>query len=159
MVLLRKFFARSWVDRVLLVRAFMLVSAVRIGLWVLPYRTVRRLVACPVTPREMTPAEEWQSLRRIVGAVEAMSRRLLGMKPCLTQALAAQRILRQEGIDSTLRIGVTKDGQELLAHAWLERGDRVLIGGGRSPHLYTPLVSVGQEAPVRREVPVRQEAS
>ena len=151
MALLRKFFARSWADRGLLVRAFVLVSAVRIGLWVLPYRTVRRLAECPVTPREMTPEEEMRSLRRIVGAVEAMSRRLLGTKPCLTQALAAQRILRQEGIDSTMRIGVAKDGRELLAHAWLERGDRVLIGGGRSPWLYTPLMSVQREPPVRQE--------
>ena len=150
MALLRKFFARSWTDRLLLIRAFVLVSAVRIGLGVLPYRTVHRLAECPVAPRAMTPGEERQSLRRIVGAVEAMSRRLLGDKPCLTQALAAQRILRQEGIDSTLRIGVAKDGQELLAHAWLERGDRVLIGGGRSPSLYTPLVSMRQEQPARQ---------
>ena len=151
MALLRKFLARSWADRALLVRAFVLVSAVRVGLWVLPYRTVERLTECPVTPREMTPEEELLSLRRIVGAVEAMSRRLLGAKPCLTQALAAQRILRQGGIDSTLRIGVAKDGQELLAHAWLERGERVLIGGGRSPRLYAPLVSMRPETPVRPE--------
>lgn len=139
MALLRKFFARSWPDRFLLVRAFVLVCAVRMGLWVLPYRTVHRLADCPVTPRDMTPEEELRSLRRIVGAVEAMSRRLLGTKPCLTQALAAQRILRQEGIDSMMRIGVAKDGRELLAHAWLERGDRVLIGGVASPLRYTAM--------------------
>ncbi|MEP0548316.1 MAG: lasso peptide biosynthesis B2 protein [Rhodothermales bacterium] len=151
MALLRKFLARSWADRVLLVRAFVLVSAVRIGLWVLPYRTVHRLADCPVAPRAMTPDEERRSLRRIIGAVEAMSRRLLGTKPCLTQALAAQRILRQEGMDSTLRIGVAKDGQELLAHAWLERGTRVLIGGGHSPRLYAPLVPMRPETPAHQE--------
>ena len=147
MALLRKFFARSWADRVLLVRAFVLVSAVRIGLWVLPYRTVHRLAECPVAPRVMTPEEERQSLRRIVGAVEAMSRRLLGNKPCLTQAIAAQRILRQEGIGSMLRIGVAKDGQELLAHAWLERGERVLIGGSASVAKYRLLKPVHNKIP------------
>lgn len=151
MTLLHKFINRSWADRALLVRAFVLVSAVRIGLWVLPYRTVHRLAECSVTPRELSPDEERRTMRRIVGAVEAMSRRLLGMKPCLTQALAAQRMLRQEGIDSVLRIGVTKDGSELLAHAWLERDNRVLIGGKHSPHLYTPLVSMRQEQPLQQE--------
>ena len=139
MALLRKFLARSWADRALLVRAFVLVSAVRVGLWVLPYRTVHRLADCPVALRAMTPDEERHNLRRVIGAVEAMSRRLLGAKPCLTQALAAQRILRQEGLDSTLRIGVAKDGHELLAHAWLERAGRIVIGGGDSKVRYTPL--------------------
>ena len=139
MGLLRKFISRSWPDRVLLVRAFGLVSAVRIGLWVLPYRVVRKLVEVPVADVEVPPSEELGRLRRTVGAVEAMSRRLLGDKPCLTQALAAQRLLRQEGIDSKLCIGVSKDGGEFLAHAWLERGTRVLIGGRHSPSAFTPL--------------------
>lgn len=145
MGLLLKFLSRSWADRILLLRAFVLVSAVRVGLRVLPYRTVQRLVECAVTHREMTPEEEWQSLRQIVGAVEAMSRRLLGTKPCLTQALAAQRMLRKRGMDSTLRIGVAKDGHELLAHAWLERMGRVVIGGGNALARYTPLASVRSE--------------
>ena len=151
MALLRKFVDRSWDDRVLLIRAFVLVSAVRIGLWVLPYRTVRRLTDCSVTSRELSPEEERRTMRRIVGSVEAMSRRLLGMKPCLTQALAAQRLLRQGGVDSDLRIGVAKDGEELLAHAWLERDNRVLIGGRLSPHTYTPLVSMRQEQSLHQE--------
>ena len=145
MALLRKFFARSWTDRKLLVRAFVLVCAVRVGLWALPFRTVHRLAECPVTPKAMTPEEVRRDLRRIVGAVEAMSRRLLGNKPCLTQALAAQRILRQEGIDSALRIGVAKEGHELLAHAWLERDGRVVIGGWASPSRYKPLAPVEAE--------------
>ena len=80
-----------------------------------------------------------------------MSRRLLGTKPCLTQALAAQRILRQEGIDSALRIGVAKDGQELLAHAWLERAGRVVIGGGASRARYKPL-EPAQQGPTQPEI-------
>ena len=132
MALLRKFLARSWADRALLVRALALVSAVRLGLWILPYRTVQRLVDRPVAPQrgEVPPAEEYHRQRRIVGAVEAISRRLLGDKPCLTQALVAQRLLREGGIDSALCIGVAKDGRELLAHAWLEHAGYVVIGGG-----------------------------
>jgi hypothetical protein len=78
--------------------------------------------------------------------VEAVGRRLLGDKPCLTQALVAQRFLRQRGYDTTLRIGVAKDGRELLAHAWLEREGRVIIGGGASPVRYKPLAPVHSEA-------------
>jgi len=149
MTLLRKFAARSWPDKVLLVRAFALVSTVRLGLWALPYRTVQRLVGRTLVRREnagATPQEERSYQRRVVGAVEAVGRRLLGDKPCLTQALVAQRFLRQRGYDTTLRIGVAKDGRELLAHAWLEREGRVIIGGGASPVRYKPLAPVHSEA-------------
>jgi hypothetical protein len=147
MTLLRKFVARSWADKVLLVRSFLFVCAVRVGLWVLPYKTVQRLVNHALVPGEKaTPQEELLRIRRVVGAVESMSRRLLGDKPCLVQALVAQRLLRQGGFDSELRIGVAKDGRELLAHAWLERDGRIVIGGSMSPIRYKPLAPVGPKA-------------
>jgi hypothetical protein len=148
MKLLRKFLARSWPDKVLLVRAFTLVSAVRMGLGVLPFQTVQRLVSHPRVQRRDVPyplRAEQDYQRRVVGAVEAIGRRLLGDKPCLVQALVAQRLMRRGGYDSVLRIGVAKDGRELLAHAWLERQGRVVIGGHASPVRYKPLAPVSSE--------------
>lgn len=153
MTLLRKFVARSWADKVLLVRAFGLVSGVRLGLWALPFRTVQRLVDHPVVPSDALTEggaaplrAEHAYQRRVVGAVEAVGRRLLGDRPCLVQALVAQRLMRQGGYDSVLRIGVAKDGRELLAHAWLEREGRVVIGGGASPVRYKRLDPVASRA-------------
>lgn len=146
MSLLSKFVSRSWPDRLLLIRAFFLVSAIRLGLWTLPYRVVRDLADEEVADIDVPRDDEVRRMRRIVGAVEAMSRRLLGTKPCLTQALAAQRLLRQEGLDSTLRIGVSKEGGEFQAHAWLERRDRVIIGGAKSPKLYATLSPTQDES-------------
>lgn len=153
MTLLLKFVARPWTDKVLLIRAFWLVCAVRLGLWALPFRTVQRLLDHPVvqatarTDGGTSPLRaEHAYQRRVVGAVEAVGRRVLGDKPCLVQALAAQRLMRQGGYDSALRIGVAKDGRELLAHAWLERGGRIIIGGGMSPARYKPLDPVAPRA-------------
>lgn len=147
MTLLRKFAARTWADKVLLLRSLALVCVVRLGLWALPYRTVQRLVERPLAPRpNATPQELWAYQRRVVGAVEAVGRRLLGNKPCLTQAMVARRLLRMGGYDAALRIGVTKDGRALLAHAWLERDGRVIIGGRASPARYKPLAPVHPEA-------------
>ncbi len=147
MKLLIKFAARDWPDKVLLVRSFALVCIVRIGLWVLAYKTVQRLIDTPLADRSHASRQSmWAYQQRVVAAVEAVGRRLLGSKPCLTQALVARRMLRQEGIDAILRIGVTKDGHELLAHAWLEREGRVVIGGWMSPARYKPLASVVAES-------------
>lgn len=149
MTLLRKFAARPLRDKVLLVRAFLLVCMVRLGLSALPFRTVQRLVDHPLAQRDDGPdslrAERDYQLR-VVGAVEAVGRRLLGDKPCLVQALVAQRLMRQGGYDSVLRIGVAKDGRELLAHAWLERAGRIIIGGSMSPVRYKPLAPIEPQA-------------
>lgn len=152
MTVLRKFLARSWADKLLLVRALALVAAVRLGLSVLPYRTVQRLLGpehagTSAAASQGTITREAQAYqRRVVAAVEAVGRRLLGDKPCLTQALVAQRLLRQGGYETSLRLGVTKDGHALLAHAWLERNGYVVIGGGMSQVRYATLTPVRPEA-------------
>lgn len=145
MSLLHKFLNRSWADRVLLVRAFGLVTAVRVGLSVLPYRTVQRLTRTAWPPRRLSldsPEAMSTYRRRVVQSVSSVGRRLLGDKPCLTQALVAQRMLSAADYETELKIGVTKDGQELLAHAWLERDGRIVIGGGNSRARYVPLAPV-----------------
>jgi hypothetical protein len=72
--------------------------------------------------------------------------RLLPNRPCLTQALVLQYLLLRRGDTlAKLHIGVAKgeDG-ELLAHAWIERGGRVLIGGATSPRTYRRLPGVNE---------------
>ncbi len=136
----------------LLLHALALVAAVRVGLWVLPYRTVQRLAGSGLTSsgrREVAPVtiQEGAAFRqRVVAAVEAVGRRTLGDKPCLTQALVAQRMLRRGGYETSLHLGVSKDGRKLLAHAWLERDGYVVIGGGLSQVRYTPLSPVHPDA-------------
>jgi hypothetical protein len=48
---------------------------------------------------------------------------------CLPRALAAHAMLRRRGIASRLCLGVARDRGELSAHAWIEIGDKTLVGG------------------------------
>lgn len=127
--------------RPVLFRALGMVVVVRLGLWVLPYRIVRDLL--DRTARAESPAHSEEVLRyhrkRVVWAVGAVSQRLLGSKPCLVQALVGRWLLARRGIETEIRIGVTKNGQALLAHAWLEQGGRILLGGAESPVKYEEL--------------------
>ena len=62
---------------------------------------------------------------------------MLGNKPCLTQALALQWLLRRRGEKVQVHIGVRKNEDGVFAaHAWLEKEGRVLIGGKISPTKY-----------------------
>ncbi|HET8564163.1 MAG TPA: lasso peptide biosynthesis B2 protein [Candidatus Binatia bacterium] len=47
---------------------------------------------------------------------------------CLHQSLVLWWLLRRQGIESDLRIGVHKTGGSLAAHAWVERLGHVLNG-------------------------------
>lgn len=75
--------------------------------------------------------------KRAAWAANAVGHRLLPKRPCLTQALVLQYILLRGGDElAQLHIGVAKEDEELQAHAWVERTDKVLIGGTASPHKY-----------------------
>jgi hypothetical protein len=125
---LRKFVLLARRDRVLLVRAGLLMSAVRLGLWTLSFATVRslliRLGGSRVADMQTTNAA------RIVWAVETVGRHMPMIGTCLIQALAAHVLLARAGFESNLGIGVTRrDGGEFTAHAWLEREGTFIIGG------------------------------
>jgi hypothetical protein len=124
-------------DRRLLVEAGFLVVLIRLGLWLFPFRALRRILArmtyLPSLLRDKHPV----STDRIAWAVERTSR-YVPAATCLTQALAAQVLMRRRGFAVCLRIGVAKDEREqLIAHAWVETEGKVVVG--RSGYQrYTP---------------------
>lgn len=68
-------------------------------------------------------------IRRIAFAVPRVGARVPWRADCLVQAIAAQRWLRQEGISTTLHIGVRKEtATDFEAHAWLMHGDTMITG-------------------------------
>lgn len=69
--------------------------------------------------------------QRVGWAVYAAARRTPWRSTCLIQAHAANRMLHDRHISSTLYLGVTKDRdtkQSLKAHAWLRSGPKIITG-------------------------------
>jgi hypothetical protein len=72
----------------------------------------------------------------------------IGNKPwmsalCLPRALAVHAMLRRRGIASRLCLGVARDGQKLIAHAWVETGHTTVILGPTFAH-FTRLAQFGE---------------
>lgn len=111
-----------------------LVALVRLALWLLPSAVIVRLVRRLATgPERSTPGRP--PLVAVVRSVEASSRRV-PRASCLTQAVAAQLLLHHYGYGSTLCVGVAKEENGAFrAHAWVEHGGRIVIGGEESRHL------------------------
>jgi hypothetical protein len=126
-----------------------LIWIIRIGLWVIPFPRMRRLVstatararsnraASEVNVGANLPKSFWQ----LVWAIGVVSR-WVPQATCLTQALAAQVLLARAGHKATVHIGVAKDvSGKFEAHAWVEAYGRVVIGGAPDSH-WTPLMTL-----------------
>jgi len=124
---IRRFVRLSRSDKWLLIRTGLLLWSVRLGLWLLPYEKLCRLLfrAQPARSEVANVAE----VKRIVRSVMRMSR-YVPVATCLTKALAAMVLLEEAGQPACLQIGVAKsEVGNIEAHAWVECDGRVILGG------------------------------
>jgi hypothetical protein len=122
----------DWPERRLVLRALLLVIAVRAGLCLLPFRMMRRLGA------RVNRASSSMPVGRHIWAIRAVSRLVPGAT-CLTQALAAQVLLARSGHDSQIQIGVhTGEDRRFRAHAWLVCQNEIVLGAAEAQR-YVPL--------------------
>lgn len=140
---LAKFAALSASEKIYLLKCVPVVLAVRAGLTLLSYRTLKRWM-----PKggAQVPADR-TALRRVSWGVRNAARIVPGAT-CLTQALAAQFLLARSGHASNIRIGVAKDkDSRVIAHAWLVCEGRVVVGGSiREVQQYKFLADLDAEA-------------
>lgn len=119
-------------DQCFLIKVMLLVWAVRIMLWLLPFRKVRDLLTrfSGTAGSELTGAQS--AIDRIAWAVTAGSH-FVPAATCLTQALATKILLRRCGYHASVHIGVTRtDAGKLQAHAWVESNGKIVIGGSEA---------------------------
>ena len=118
------------------IRAMAWVCAVRIGIWSLSFRTLKRVG--DFLTRAAVQQNEGFSVDQLSRAVSAASR-FLPQTSCLTQAVALQILLKRSGFQSKLRIGVAKNNGAFESHAWVENQGQVVIGDFEVQR-YTPIL-------------------
>jgi hypothetical protein len=111
----------------LLVGALVLVISIRLALWFLPFRTVRKLARRFAATRSLHDSPSASSLEKRIAAVQ-LAARFVPAATCLTQAIAAQILLARAGHTPALRIGVLTKSGHFKAHAWVECQGRIVIG-------------------------------
>ena len=142
----RKFLHLTSSDRRLLVGTALLLGTIRLGLRLLPFRTVRRVVVRLARGPTGSHRTDRCSVDRVVWVVSVASQ-YVPRATCLTQALAAQILLGRDGHPTQLRVGVAKSEEgRLEAHAWLENQGKVIVGGGDLSH-FTSLPGMELERP------------
>jgi transglutaminase superfamily protein len=123
-----KFLRLSSADRRHLVSAALILGVIRLGLSLLPFQILRRLLRKVVpVPGQLHEAHR-AAPGRTTWAVTVASQ-YIPKATCLTQALATQVLLARQGYATSLYIGVTKsDRGRLEAHAWIESQGKVVVG-------------------------------
>ena len=132
-------FARlPWADRRLLIKSILLLWGVRIGLWLLPFRTLCRLSASLTRSTAPSRIVDDDAIERVAWAVAAASRFVPGTT-CLSRALGSQILLAERGVQADLHIGVARDQRGFRAHAWVKSGDRIVGGAPEEIEQFTSL--------------------
>jgi hypothetical protein len=122
-----KFLNLSSAEQRFLIRAWILLGVIRLGLELFPFSTLRKLLD-RLRPKLGSFKKEF-SEEQLVWSVTVVSR-YIPKATCLAQALAAQLLLQQAGHQACLHIGVEEAGKGgIKAHAWVESQGRILIGG------------------------------
>jgi hypothetical protein len=119
-----KFLRLATTDRAVLVRSIVTLAGARVALWVLPFRTVRRLLG-PPSGAEPCPALTPERVRWAIQHAQ----RVVPEATCLPQALAGEALLTRGGNPAELQIGVRKTAAgKFEAHAWVESRGRIVVG-------------------------------
>lgn len=113
----------------LLTRASLALTMARLSLAIGPFRRAILFGSVPIGGRSSVEADE------IVWAIMAIAKRVPFRAKCIEQGLAAQRVLRQSGIDARLHYGARQDGDEskLTAHVWVTVDGEIVLGGREAP--------------------------
>lgn len=125
MRILRRFAAYSPLERRLVLKAWLALAAVRVLIWVVPYRWIEARL---LKPHAVTPGAPPADIALAVTRAST----LIPRATCLVQAVAGGWLIGRAGGTSVIRFGVAKDQDtsRFKAHAWLEHDGRILIGGG-----------------------------
>ena len=81
---------------------------------------------------EIPDSEQRRDISFVARRVARVAQRVPWESKCLVQAMVAQRLLRDYGINSTLYLGVRRDednNSKMVAHAWVRSGPYSVCGG------------------------------
>ena len=126
-------------EKILFIKAWILLGIVRLGLFLLRFTTLKKVL----TTASLLMAKVDQELPedRLLWAVGTASR-YVPKATCLAQALTAHLFLKQSRQQASLHIGVkgSEEGR-INAHAWVESRGKVIIGGP-NPGDFTSLLTL-----------------
>jgi DNA mismatch repair protein MutH len=128
--------------KLLSIEALYLGLFIRLALSLLPFRIWKPILLSAVHTSSNQMVHDLYLSGRIAHVVQKTSR-YVPHSTCLVQALTVQIMLAKRDIRTKVCIGVAKDNENrLLAHAWLEQDEIIIIGKVDNLTHYTRLAEL-----------------
>ena len=138
---IRSFLILPYQKKKLFSKSLLFVGLIRLGLWILPYRFLTKWLSGLGSSDSFNQTNDWKLIKDISYSVRICAK-YVPFASCLTQALATQTLLQLKGQKSILKFGVDKDeSKKLIAHAWVEIDDKIIIGNSTEISRYSVLSS------------------
>jgi hypothetical protein len=129
----RRFRQRPREDRLLILRAALILPLTEIGLRLFGFRRWKGLIErffLPARIPESLPAEvQRETALRAVRAVRSVELHGPANPNCLERSMTLWWLLRRNGVEGELHLGARKESGRFEAHAWVELGGQVLNDG------------------------------
>jgi hypothetical protein len=114
----RNFWNLDWNSRWLLLQAFLLLPIVALSLKIWGVKRTQMALARLLIP--LQNSENPSKIIKTIRMVQLAARYYQPWANCLKKSLILWALLRHQGINSELRIGIRRDTDNFEAHAWVE---------------------------------------
>ena len=124
-----RFFGLSRSEQLLFLKAYFLVLFYSTYVVFVPKRLIfKRLGEKGIESEYQPDKSSLTEIQKVEKAVRRAIRCLPWRSKCFSRAIAAKRILKQKRIPSTIYLGVAKEDDKVIAHAWLRAGNIIVTG-------------------------------
>ena len=136
---LKRFRELSGDEQKVLIEAWTLLPVVDVSLRIASYKTTRGVVRAllGLSPRIASVGGDPE---RASYLIDVAGRRHAWHIRCLPRSMVLEGMLRRSGFECELRIGARRRGDELSAHAWVEREGRAIGEAGNVEDRFHPLL-------------------
>ncbi|MDL4838972.1 lasso peptide biosynthesis B2 protein [Aquibacillus rhizosphaerae] len=132
----KKFLSLPLNRKILFLEAFFNLGWARI-LKGLPFTNVAKGLGVQAVETPNDAYSNPSMIRHISTTINIMSKYTVWESACLVQAIAAMRMLKRRGIESTLYLGTARDeNHKMIAHAWVRSGP-FYVTGAAERHRFT----------------------
>ena len=133
-----RFIGLDRADKSLLLRAVGSLAIARLMMLTMSFRQLAERLSATENPEQRLTDDD--VLSRVGWAVAAAANNVPWRSDCFPQTIAASKLLRRNGIGSTIHLGVEHVGDDDLAgHAWLTCDGELVTGRGVDLGRYTEL--------------------
>lgn len=120
-------------EKLLFVEAFFLTGLMRAKILKVPFNKLKEELGTYNTESvDDVVIDDYKKAKIVRYVVVTISKFTPWESLCLVQAMTVQRMLKKRGISTTIYLGVNKENQNMVAHAWIRCGKMFVTGGDGS---------------------------